>query len=333
MIQAPALAALLPKLHLNRHSPRAIVYAGPKYGGLQITDLYIDQGYGQLTLFIGHLKLADEIGAPILSVLSHLQLHIGSSHPVLTLPFSRYQKWIETNWRTSLWEFTSSLSIKLDVERQWLPQPSRQFDESIMDMAERFPISPAQKRQINLCHIYLQVISLSNITTANGGNLTPSVQEGVRDTSRFSSLSWPTSRHLLNWAPWNIFLNHISTGGKLHRPLGSWLAFCQQTWSHFYNPQTDIVYQKTGDQWLSFHPATATHRTRHSTHLYGQPPPCREVPNPSTLLVTAVTHRSNSLISSIPSPNIIPATSMTDPISMWCNIDTPSVFSDTPPFF
>ena len=72
MIQAPALAALLPKLHLNRHSPRAIVYAGPKHGGLQITDLYIDQGYGQLTLFIGHLKLADEIGALILSVLSHL---------------------------------------------------------------------------------------------------------------------------------------------------------------------------------------------------------------------------------------------------------------------
>jgi len=123
------------------------------------------------------------------------------------------------------------------------------------------------------------VIFLSDITTANGQNFTPSVQEGVRDTSHFSSLSWPTSHHLLNWAPWIIFLYHISTGGKLHRPLGSWLAPSHQTWSHFYNPQTDIVYQKTGDQWLSFHPVTTTLRTRHSTHLYGQPTPCWEVPN------------------------------------------------------
>jgi len=74
-IQAPAFAALLPKLHFSRHSPHAVLFAGPKYGGLSCPDLYIDQGYGQLTLFIGHLKLADDIGQLILSFLSHLQLY------------------------------------------------------------------------------------------------------------------------------------------------------------------------------------------------------------------------------------------------------------------
>jgi len=61
-IQAPALAAFLPKLHLNRHTPRAVIFAGPRYGGLSIPELYTDQGYGQLKLLIGHLKLRDETG-------------------------------------------------------------------------------------------------------------------------------------------------------------------------------------------------------------------------------------------------------------------------------
>jgi hypothetical protein len=82
MIQAPALAALLPKLHLNRHSPRAVIFGSSHYGGLGLPDLHVDQGYEQLTLFIGHLKFADENGQMILSQTSatynclSVQLHL-----------------------------------------------------------------------------------------------------------------------------------------------------------------------------------------------------------------------------------------------------------------
>ncbi len=46
-VQAPALSLLLPKLHLNHHAPRAILFAGPKYGGLSLPELYTYQSYGQ----------------------------------------------------------------------------------------------------------------------------------------------------------------------------------------------------------------------------------------------------------------------------------------------
>jgi hypothetical protein len=72
-IQAPALAAFLTKLHLNRHMPRAVPFAGPRYSGLSIPELYTNQGYGQLKLLIGHLKLRDEAGDLILIQISHLQ--------------------------------------------------------------------------------------------------------------------------------------------------------------------------------------------------------------------------------------------------------------------
>lgn len=60
-IQAPALAALLPKLHLNRHTPHAFVFGPLSYGGMALPDLYVDQSYTQLRLFYGHLKLHDEL--------------------------------------------------------------------------------------------------------------------------------------------------------------------------------------------------------------------------------------------------------------------------------
>jgi hypothetical protein len=75
-IQAPALEALLPKLHLNRHTPRAVLFSGPHYGSIDLPELYTDQGFGQLKVFVGHLKLCDEVGQQFLCFLSELQLFI-----------------------------------------------------------------------------------------------------------------------------------------------------------------------------------------------------------------------------------------------------------------
>jgi hypothetical protein len=89
-IQAPALAALLPKLHLNRRTPQAILFAGPRYGGLNLPNLYTDQSIGQLTYLLGHLRLNDNIAKQIKCNLSHLQLQVGSSTPLFNLHYPKY---------------------------------------------------------------------------------------------------------------------------------------------------------------------------------------------------------------------------------------------------
>jgi hypothetical protein len=83
----------------------------------------------------------------------HLQVFIGSATPVLSLPFTSYQKWVEINWVTSIWWFTSSLGIIFDVEDQWIPHLARQNDQMIMDMALTFNFNPTQYHQINSCRI------------------------------------------------------------------------------------------------------------------------------------------------------------------------------------
>jgi hypothetical protein len=102
-IQAPALAALLPKLHLYRHTPHAILFAGPTYGGLSLPELYVDQSVGQLQYLIGHVKLQDKISQQIFCQLTYLQLIVGSTTPIFQLPFPVYKKWIDRNWLVSIW--------------------------------------------------------------------------------------------------------------------------------------------------------------------------------------------------------------------------------------
>ena len=47
--------ALLPKLHLNRHTARSKVYEPENLEGLALPNLYTTQGVDKLNLFIGHI--------------------------------------------------------------------------------------------------------------------------------------------------------------------------------------------------------------------------------------------------------------------------------------
>jgi hypothetical protein len=91
-VQAPALAALIPKLHANRHTAHVILFGGYRYGGLNLPDLYTDQGYGQLRLLIGHIKQGDDIGNLTLVAMSHLQLYIGAETTFFASAYPPYSK-------------------------------------------------------------------------------------------------------------------------------------------------------------------------------------------------------------------------------------------------
>lgn len=59
-IQAPALHAFSPKLHLNWHTARSIIYGPTEYGGIHIPHACFLKSLGQLKLFIGHLRAKDK---------------------------------------------------------------------------------------------------------------------------------------------------------------------------------------------------------------------------------------------------------------------------------
>jgi hypothetical protein len=83
--QAPILEAILPKLHLNRHTPRAVLFTGPRYGGLSIAENYTDLGFKHLQYLVGHIKIGDDVGQLLFSLITHTHLQVGSTTPFFQL--------------------------------------------------------------------------------------------------------------------------------------------------------------------------------------------------------------------------------------------------------
>jgi hypothetical protein len=173
-IQAPALAALLPIMHLNHHTPHAIIFGDPRYGGINLPDFYTVQGFQQLRLLIGHLSSQDDVGKMILIAISYLQLTLGVHRPFFIMQYSLFAKWIDKLWLTLVWQHTSQLQIVLEIEKQWMPHQPRTHDTFLMEYALTLNLLACSIKLINQCCLYLQVLTLSDLSSADGKHLLPS---------------------------------------------------------------------------------------------------------------------------------------------------------------
>ncbi len=105
-------------------------------------------------------------------------------------------------WLVSIWKSLTQIEFTLEVEDAWRPLLPRQYDEAIMDLEVRLNFDSHQLREINSCRMYLQVITLSDITDAKGIRLLPTSLPGVQDIYRKSSLHWPEWQHPTSWTNW-----------------------------------------------------------------------------------------------------------------------------------
>jgi hypothetical protein len=142
----------------------------------------------------------------------------------------------------------------------------------IMDYALQLNFCALQLQQINSCCVYLQVLTISDIATASGTHLSPHILKGRRDPDRHSTLHWPNTRRPKIWAPWKLFLQHISSGTKLEQRLGSWIKQPHQQWQWFYNPTSDIIYHRKGiDEWYQYEHMPQRQLTRLQNKHYNNP--------------------------------------------------------------
>jgi hypothetical protein len=192
--QSPAIMAVLPKLHFNRHTARSIVFGPVAMGGIGLPHIYATQSIGQLQLFIGHTRSADKTEKYIRITMSYLQLLTGSNTALLQLPYPKYDKWIDHSWLTSIWKLCHRSRIDISVKNHWTPSLLRTNDVMLMDYFIMNKYNPNELALLNKCRIYLQVLSLADITSADGEKIMTSYKLGLLSQDRKSTLNWPTQQ-------------------------------------------------------------------------------------------------------------------------------------------
>jgi hypothetical protein len=82
-IHIPVVNAILPKMGVNRNTPRTVVFGTSKYGGLGLDSLADVQGFAQLQYLIVSLRTHDTTGDQYQMLMECTQLESGTKTPIL----------------------------------------------------------------------------------------------------------------------------------------------------------------------------------------------------------------------------------------------------------
>ena len=163
--------------------------------GLELPNLYTDQGIYHITHFLRRIGEDTQDGKMIVINLEAARIHIGTSTSFLNLPYPDYECMLPNCWVKSLWEFVWQNGITLSGPIE-TPSLCRRNDKNIIEhIVTTFPnINHNNVKIFNNCRLYLQVLSLADITTGDGARITRNALQGIIDEDRISTLTWPAQR-------------------------------------------------------------------------------------------------------------------------------------------
>jgi len=176
---------------------------------------------------------------------------------------------------------------------------------------------------------------LSDITSADGRTMLTEIIHGQRPQFRYSSLQWPDYPRPTNWSVWRMYLQHITSGVYLIKPLGEWIEESHQRWEWFYLASTDQLVHacQNSTKLYSRLPHTSSYPNRRNRIKYGNPIDLEDPPSTEPLLPATVQTNHNSYICSSYSNTAIPLPPIQTVQTIWNPANIPPPLHDTSTFY
>jgi hypothetical protein len=189
--------------------------------------------------------------------LSNLQLLLSSGTFILNLSYNVSGTWIEHGWLSLLWEFLTYAKLQYHASNIfWTPNKQRENDSFLMEFFLTITKNISILKAINRCRVYLQLILVSDIATADGRKLLPEVKQGSIPDWR-SSLKWPHQGRpsKTDWNVWSQLFRdrespYLTTWemGLLHSPRVGLIL----------SPHTKTAYKQENARWTMITPENAS---------------------------------------------------------------------------
>ena len=250
------LQAFLPKLGINRYMKRDVVYGGKSQQGLGIKNLFISQGLTHVNDLIEHVWKNTITGHLIISSLENLRLELGCNIPILASDYDKYEDLILTeSWIQHTWRFMSQYDMQVYDDTRQIPT-AREFDEVIMDTFIEAGITGTRLYRANRCRIFLQALTLADITTGDGIFITKEAWSGERSrsTCRHNSFEWPEwgTPSKLEKTAWKEALQFVFCSRRercLDQPLGAWTIGPGEKWQWYTHNHNNLLYRRREENW------------------------------------------------------------------------------------
>jgi Reverse transcriptase (RNA-dependent DNA polymerase) len=272
-LTTPILQAGLPNSGVVRTFPRALVHGPISRQGLGIPKLHITQGVQHLLICLSYgNKPEDPTGFLLRASCQQLQLELGARKQFWDLDYNKWAHLANTSWVKHTWQFISDNGLQLQTDLPTL-QYRRHNDLYLMDIfINSAKYSPQELQQLNWCRIYLQVITVADITDARGHRILHHIWQGNKETQPRAQYAWPNqgkpSRQ--SWIAWRAALAR-TLGMTPTRPnyncnLGDWTTE-GQAWQWHYSPQEERLYEQDNGQWF-WYPRAPGQASRQSVNRF-----------------------------------------------------------------
>ena len=279
--------------------PRAIVFGPEKYGGMAWESPVGMIVQEQIKLFIGSMRLQDTVGKLLGTQVTWLQLIAGTKIPVLQ--DSRTLPYLPIGWITSLRDKLQNYDITIEISNYWVPQIQRENDKCIMEYVIHH-LPRWMWASINLCRLYMQAITITDITTFDGTTIPKEVYL-VKAPYRQSQLNFPlpTKPTREQRSHWQYFIRYITNQNlELHVPLKSWRQTPHQVFPYILDVRTKMIHKKKRrKEWELYFPGNFNRKEYKSSNLRRKNLPKKWLP------ISVIQQSYNNLTAILPSNNLM----------------------------
>ena len=159
------------------------------------------------------------------------QLQAGIEKSVINTNID-WTKWVDKSWIVALWTGLRTINGGLETNF-WTQRKSRKYDKHLMNIFLSWHIQKKELQLLNMCRLYLQVLTLSDIVTYNGKKGQNEYMECTH--TRRSMLKWPRQpmpppKVINSWK--RAMIRLCDEENNLTNPLGCWIAPTYQVWRY-----------------------------------------------------------------------------------------------------
>jgi hypothetical protein len=189
-VQTTMITIALQKLGASKTTPTEIRHGPLELGGLNILDLRTELGISNLKFLRTAIYTGSEAGKLLIMSLKYSQIEAGVpfnllEQPNVTIPY------MTPTWITSVRQFLFQHNISVNVTDTLRIRYSNQHDCCIMDTEALIRYTPGQQRDINLVRLYIQALTLSDLSTPDGHSIHETFLHGQRREGQKIRTHWP----------------------------------------------------------------------------------------------------------------------------------------------
>ena len=248
-IMVPILKASLPRSGIERNFPRDVLYGPKRMQGFGILHPWYHQEIVHLLVCLKQTTIGGITGGQISASTEQMRLEAGLSGWFTDHDFDTYEALLTDSWIKTVWQFAHRFRLAIHDSEAKL-RLSRSNDRFLMEEFATAGYRAQELSQLNTCRMFLHAVTLSDIVTVNGSDITLSAWEGRRSPTTGSNFSWPRVQLSLPVSFWNTWQRalrkcFISPGSSrlVRQQLRLWAA-PPTDWQWFYSPREDRLYKK-----------------------------------------------------------------------------------------